>query len=117
MFKFLLYLIICAPLLSGTTGKIKGTVIDSNSHLPIAGCTIFLDSTQYGTATDSNGDYHVLNINPGLYNLHAQMMGYDKYIIEGIEVNIDLTTTINIELNASIPRSSLILTPTLITAS
>jgi len=115
--RSLLYLVICAPLLSGTTGKIKGSIIDSNSRNPIIGCTIYLESTQYGTATDSDGNYHILNINPGVYNLHAQMMGYDKYIIEGIEVNIDLTTTINIELNASMLELSSVIvkaTPKLI---
>jgi len=101
MFKKLLYLIFILPLLAGTTGKIKGKVVDSQTSEPLIGCNIYLSSTNYGASADINGNYLILNIPAGLYELHASMIGYDDYIITNTEVNIDLTTTINVSLNES----------------
>ena len=101
MYKFFLIIVLLTPLISGTSGKIKGRVIDSLSKEPIPGCIIYLESTDYGTLVDNEGHYFILNVPPGLYNLNAQIIGYNKYIIQNIEVNIDLTLTINIELQES----------------
>tara|TARA_Y100001970_G_scaffold47925_1_gene60661 strand:- start:7828 stop:10695 length:2868 start_codon:yes stop_codon:yes gene_type:complete len=101
MYKNFLIVILIAPLISGTTGKIKGRVIDSSSKEPIPGCVVYLESTDYGTLVDNDGYYFILNIPPGLYNLHTQIIGYNEYVMKNIEVNIDLTVTINIELQES----------------
>jgi len=101
MYKNFLYFILIFPLLAGTTGKIKGQVIDFNTNEPLIGCNIYLSSTNYGASADIDGTYIILNIPAGLYELHASMIGYDEYIIKNIEVNIDLTTTINVSLNES----------------
>ena len=101
MYKNFLIAILLTPIIAGTTGKIKGRVIDSLSKEPIPGCVIYLESTDYGTLVDNDGYYFILNVSPGLYNLHSQIMGYNEYIIQNIEVNIDLTLTIDIELQES----------------
>ena len=101
MYKNFLIIILFIPLFAGTTGKIRGRVIDSLSKEPVPGCVIHLGKTDYGTLVDNNGDYFILNISPGIYTLHATMMGYNEYVIQNIEVNIDLTLTINIDLKES----------------
>ena len=101
MVKKILYFIFIIPLLAGTTGKIRGKIIDSQTKEPLIGCNIYFLSTQYGTSADQDGNYLILNIPPGIYEIHASMIGYDKYIIKDIEINVDLTSKINFSLNES----------------
>ena len=75
--------------------------MDAVTKEPLTGCVIYLAETEYGTAVDNDGNYFILNVAPGLYDLHAKMIGYSEYIIQNIEINIDLTLTVNIELNQS----------------
>jgi len=47
MYKNLLIIILFIPLFAGTTGKIKGNVLDAISKEPILGCVIYLDKTDF----------------------------------------------------------------------
>ena len=101
MIKKILYFFLIIPLIAGTTGKIRGKVIDSSTNEPLIGCNIYLYSTIYGTSADQDGNYMILNIPPGNYEIHASMIGYDNYIVKNIEVNVDLTSKIDFSLNES----------------
>ena len=100
-------LIICVCLLSLTTnltaqsgGKIVGTVTDSSTGQPLVGCSIFIESLMIGDATDKDGNYLILNIAPGTYNIKAQMLGYSPQIIEGVKVSSGLTVNLDFELSS-----------------
>ena len=101
MIRKIVYFILIFPLIAGTTGKIRGKVLDSNTKEPLVGCNIYLYSTSYGTSADQDGNYILLNIPPGFYELRATMIGYDNYIIKNVEVNVDLTSKIDFLLNES----------------
>ena len=101
MYKKLIFLFFVIPILAGTTGKIRGVITDSQTNDPLIGCNVFLMSTNYGSSADTDGNYMILNIPPGLYELSVSMIGYDEFIMKNVEVNSDLTTTINISLNQS----------------
>ena len=96
-----LYLILFFPLIAGTTGKVRGQIIDSITNDPLIGCNVFLKDTSYGTSSDIDGYFVLINIPPGIYDFQVNMIGYDNYILEDLEVNIDLTSTVNIALNES----------------
>lgn len=56
---------------------VKGQVLDIESHQPIAGASIQVPHTPYGTLTDSNGDFSLnLPINPNKYHLRISNIGY-----------------------------------------
>ena len=101
MKKIIIYFIFFLPLFAGTVGKIKGRVLDSVSKDPIIGCNVYLPSTSYGSSTDLDGFFLILNVPPGQYELMASMIGYDDYKVLDIEINLDLTTSIDIQLNES----------------
>ncbi len=101
MHKQLLYLFLIVPLLAGTSGKIRGVITDSQTGQPLIGCNVYLSSTNYGSSADIDGNYIIFNIPPGIYDLNVSMIGYDMYIMKNVEVNADLTTTINASLNES----------------
>ncbi|RMF09157.1 MAG: TonB-dependent receptor [Candidatus Neomarinimicrobiota bacterium] len=82
----------------GTTGKLTGTVTDAESGEPLPGCNIILEGTDLGAATDLDGSYFILNIPPGVYTVKALMIGYSTQSIEQVRIQVDLTTTLNIQL-------------------
>ena len=97
--KFIFFLFF-SFIFSGTTGKIQGRVLDLTSN-PLIGCNISIINTQYGGYTDIDGYFTLLNIPPGNYDLKFSMIGYSDYILESLEVNIDLTSSIDIKMKES----------------
>ncbi len=89
-------------LFAGTTGKIAGTVKDASSGEPLPGVNILLEGTKIGAASDKDGYYVIINIPPGTYTISAMMMGYKKFRMEQVRVNIDLTRTIDISLEETV---------------
>ncbi|MFQ5606031.1 MAG: TonB-dependent receptor domain-containing protein [bacterium] len=83
---------------SGTTGKIAGKVVDAATKEPLIGVNVIIVGTTSGGATDLDGNYYILNIPPGAYQLKATYIGYSPYVVNNVKVSIDLTTRINFEL-------------------
>ena len=83
---------------AGTTGKIAGRVIDKSNGQPLPFANILIVGTTMGTVTDLNGDYFIINIPPGTYNVQARMMGYATITVKNVKVEIDQTSTVNFEL-------------------
>lgn len=90
---------------AGTTGKIKGRVIDAETGDPLPGANVFLEGTMMGAASDFEGHYVILNVKPGNYTLRATMMGYTPFRVENVRVNVDLTTEINFNLSSTVIQS------------
>jgi hypothetical protein len=85
-------------LFSGTTGKIAGNIKDSKTHETLVGVNILIEGTRLGGTTDPSGDYFVINIPPGTYNITASLVGYRKVTITDVRVQIDRTSTLNFSL-------------------
>ncbi|MBN2280310.1 MAG: TonB-dependent receptor [Candidatus Marinimicrobia bacterium] len=96
-FIILLFLI-NSSIFAGTTGKIAGRVIDSETGSALIGVNVIVEGTSTGAATDSDGYYAIVNVNPGLYSLKATMIGYQLVVQTNVQVMVDLTTTINFEM-------------------
>ncbi|HPI75074.1 MAG TPA: carboxypeptidase-like regulatory domain-containing protein, partial [bacterium] len=102
MLKCAIFMLLPAVLWAGTTGKIAGRVIDQNSRAGLPGVNILLEGTTLGAATDINGEYAILNIPPGMYNVVAKMIGYQSLRQTGVKVTIDLTTPLNFQLSSTV---------------
>ncbi|MBN2008790.1 TonB-dependent receptor [candidate division KSB1 bacterium] len=96
LFILLLFLIV-VPNYSwaALTGKISGKVFEKYSKEALPGANILLEGTTIGAATDTNGDYFIINVSPGVYTLRAEMMGYAVFIQENVQVNVNQTTNID----------------------
>ena len=92
--SFILCLIFLQFIFAGTTGKISGKVVDENNQ-PLIGCNIVVKGTSLGAATNIKGEYFILNIPPGKYDLTASMIGYGTVTVEGTLVMVDLTAKTN----------------------
>src|SRR3990172_4022698 len=89
-------------LIAGTTGKITGRVIDRQTNEPLPGVNIVLEGTGWGAASDLEGNYLIMNVPPGGYTLNVTMLGYKEVHVENVRVKIDLTTTINVSMEATV---------------
>ena len=75
--------------------EISGTVTDGNGN-PLAGASISLDGTDFGTATASDGTYDFeVNITDGVGTLTVRYIGYSK---QTVEVNLSDDVTQNFSL-------------------
>ena len=85
----------------GTTGKLSGKVVDAETKEPMPFVNIILMGTNFGAASDLDGNYVILNIPPGKYNVKAQYIGYQSVDFENASLSIDLTTTVDFALSES----------------
>ena len=84
---------------AGTTGKLSGTIKSKSDNGPLIGANVIIDNTDLGTATDQNGDYVILNIAPGKYNVIIRMIGHEVKKYENIRISIDKTTRLSATLD------------------
>jgi outer membrane receptor protein involved in Fe transport len=85
---------------AGTTGKIAGKIIDKSTGEALIGANILIVGSTMGASTDIDGNYFILNIPPGEYQVRASMIGYSSLIVQNIRVSVDQTTKIDFELNS-----------------
>jgi outer membrane receptor protein involved in Fe transport len=84
---------------AGTTGKIAGMVLDRDSGEPLPGVSILIEGTTTGAATNIQGEFFIINVPPGEYDLRATLVGYGPVEVEKVKVSIDLTTTVDFDLS------------------
>lgn len=87
--------------LAGSSGKITGTVTDASTKEPLVGVSIVLEGTRTGASTDIEGNFIILNVAPGVYTVRATAVGFRPSKISNVKVQIDLTTTLDIQLNST----------------
>ncbi|MCD6116401.1 TonB-dependent receptor [bacterium] len=80
-----------AAIFAQTSGRISGKVFDKETGEPLVGANVVVVGTNYGAATNIDGEYMVLNVPVGIYTVKAMYMGYADYIISNIKVRIGLT--------------------------
>jgi len=96
--KFVLILVMLLTgslLFGGTTGKIMGTVIDKETGEPIIGASIYLEEAGIGAASGLDGDFFIINVPPGTYNVVCSYIGYTKVTVTNVVINVDRTTQQN----------------------
>ncbi len=83
---------LCSTVFAGTTGKIVGQITDAKTGEALPGVNIILVGTSYGAVTDFEGNYLILNLQPGTYIIRASSIGYSPISYSNIRVASDLTT-------------------------
>ena len=61
---------------SGFSGSLSGKVVDSATHNPIAGATIYIADLKIGAIADESGNYRFANLPSGTYLVEAHAIGH-----------------------------------------
>jgi outer membrane receptor protein involved in Fe transport len=99
---FFIYLVVLclafsSSLISGTTGKLSGRILDKNKS-PVIGANIIVTGTQLGSNTDIEGYYAIINIPPGKYQIKFSCIGYQPLIMKDVIISVDKTTTLDVSM-------------------
>ena len=94
MRKIIIITILLVPnfIYSGTTGKLAGTIKDAQTGEPLVGANVIIEGTNFGAATNVNGEYVILNISPGRYNVKFSFIGYETTLMQDVSITVDQTT-------------------------
>ena len=93
-------LVIPAVALAQNTGKLSGVVTDADTGEPLPGANIVLGATLLGTASDIDGNYFVIGVPVGTYDVTASFVGYQAQTIADVEINAGYTRELNFSLAA-----------------
>ncbi len=87
---------------SAQTGIIRGRVFNAinNESIPIAAITVE-GLPNKAVASDLDGNYEIIGLNPGLYNLTAQILGFETKTIYEIQVSNAKPAVANFSLEES----------------
>jgi outer membrane receptor protein involved in Fe transport len=85
---------------AGTTGKIAGKITDKSTGEALPGVNIIIVGTTMGASADFDGEYFIINIPPGEYEVKASMIGYSSFTFQKVRVSVDQTTKIDFELGS-----------------
>jgi hypothetical protein len=84
--------------LAGTDGTIRGKITDTDG-VALPGANVILPELSMGAASDMDGNYLILNIPVGKYDVVVQMIGYKKTTHKGIHILMDQTLWLNFKLD------------------
>jgi hypothetical protein len=84
-----------------TTGKLRGTVTDPTGAI-VQNATLTARQVETGfirtTTTDREGAYLLLELPVGHYRLEAAAQGFEKFVQEGISLNVNETADVRVRL-------------------
>ena len=87
------------------SGTLKGTLKDAETGEPLPFVNIVLqqgDRQVTGSATDFDGNYTIKPIPPGTYDVLVSYVGYNARKIEGVVINNNKISFVDIELESGI---------------
>ena len=89
-------------------GSIRGTVVDATSGA-VQGASVNAKQTETGltrtATTDRTGAYILLELPVGHYQLQVEAKGFQKYLQQGITLNVNETATIPVHLVVGAERA------------
>jgi hypothetical protein len=85
------------------TGEIKGIVKDKKTGEPIFNVAVYVEvgGVPKGDAANFDGKYTIKPLNPGMYTVTFEVLGYKTVKMENVTITSDQITYINMDLVAS----------------
>lgn len=116
MKKYLLLIVFFALLINisvlgqSGVGKLAGQITDTDTKEPLIGANVIIVGTDLGAATNIDGAYFILNIQPGSYDVRVSYVGYGEKLIQGVRVVGGITYELNVDLNSGIELQEVVVT-------
>jgi hypothetical protein len=94
-------------------GAIAGTITDASGGF-VPGATVKITSAGRNesrtTSTSSTGTYAFANLAPGQYRLEVQQTGFKQVVRSGVEVQVDVTSRVDLALEVGDVSQSVVVT-------
>ncbi|MFT4877984.1 MAG: iron complex outermembrane receptor protein [Flavobacteriales bacterium] len=95
-------LFLCCSFLAFSQGAaIRGKIMDYETLAPLIGVNVQLGGTRMGAVTDADGNYELLSVTPGNYNLEVTYLGFEQSTR-----NIELKEGEEVEANFKMIKSA-----------
>jgi hypothetical protein len=75
-----------------------GRLVDKETKESLVGANVILIDYKLGAATDNYGNYFIKDIPPGVYNIKATYVGYERSILPDIKLDSNKRYLIDFEL-------------------
>lgn len=90
------------------TGKIAGVVTDAGTGDPLPGAQVILVGTTLGTITDVDGNYFIIGVPVGTFDVQARFVGYQESTVSGVQVSTGYTQEINFALTEGVDLGEIV---------
>jgi hypothetical protein len=80
------------------SGKITGVVTDGQTGQALSGAQVYVEGVGVGTLSSENGRFFMINVEPGVYTVVVELIGYQTVRRQGVLVAIDVTRTLDYAL-------------------
>ncbi len=83
------------------TGNFRGTISDATGAV-LPNCSVLILNTKTGfqrtVTSNERGDFNAPSVPVGIYDISAELQGFQKKILTGIELRVDQTAAVAIDL-------------------
>lgn len=90
--------------------KISGIVRDAETEEALAGATVMIENTQFGTTADAKGYYEIINLNKSAVVIKISYVGFETKLVP-----VDLTA--DIQINFELYKKEIVTEQIVVTAS
>lgn len=98
LISILLSLLLSHQMTAQTRSRISGVVKEADTGKLLAGVNVFIQDTYLGAVSDEKGNFIIINVPVGTYDLKATMMGYSAQVMNQVMVSADRVTRIEFVL-------------------
>ncbi|RNC84791.1 MAG: TonB-dependent receptor [Balneola sp.] len=95
LFALLLGLITVTPSFAQNTGNISGVVTEDGTNETLPGVNVRIVGSNFGDATNVDGQFNIRNIRPGEYTVEFTFIGFQVVQVTGVRVVAGETTELN----------------------
>jgi len=96
-----------------SSATVKGTVTDPQGAA-VANAVVNVRDLDQGAirtgATDSNGEFQVRLVRPGLHDITVEARGFSQYLIKDVQLTVGQTATFDIKLEVAGVRTEMVVT-------
>jgi iron complex outermembrane receptor protein len=89
---------------AGTTGTLRGRVLDAATHAPIAGAVVSAVSPSQAaqSVSDAAGEFSFISLQPDTYPVSATKAGYEPQSQAGITIVADQSASVALSLQKAL---------------
>lgn len=106
----LLMLLLPSLALAQATGKLAGKITDRSTGDVLPGATVVIEGTTLGTASDANGDYVIIGVPVGNYDVRVSFVGFTSETRTAVEINAGYTRQLDFQLMPGIELDEVVVT-------